>query len=218
MFIGHFAVGLAAKPAAPRVPLPWLLFAPNFLDVVWPVLVLAGVEQATIEPGNTAFTPLHLVHMPWSHSLVMAIVWSALLALLYWLRARDGRGAAVLAALVTSHWVLDWITHGPDMALAPGNPTKLGLGLWNSIAGTLIVELALFVVGVWLYLRATRPIDRAGRRGAAALVAFLLIAYFAAAFGPLPPSIVAVTISVLVLTVVLVVWAQWLERHRAMSR
>lgn len=214
MFVGHFALGFGSKRIAPAVPLPWLLVAPNFLDVVWPVLVLGGVEVARIDPGNTAFTPLDLVHMPWSHSLVMALVWSVVLGLLYRLRHRDARGALVVGALVASHWVLDWITHRPDMALVPGNPTKLGLGLWNSIAGTLLVELALFGACVWLYHRATSPIDRAGRRGFVALVAFLLFAYFAAAFGPPPPSIQAVTASVLVLTILLVAWAHWLERHR----
>lgn len=214
MFIGHFAVGFASKPAAPRTPLPWLLVAPNFLDVLWPVFVLAGIERASIDPGNTAFTPLDLAYMPWSHSLVMAIVWSVLFALAYRLRHRDRRGAVVLAIGVFSHWVLDWVTHRPDMGIAPGIETRVGLGLWNSIPGTLVVELAMFAIAIVLYARATRPTDRIGRWALVGLVAFLLGSYFGAVFGPTPPSIVAVTVSALVATVVLAAWAAWLERHR----
>ena len=219
MFVGHIALGLAAKRITPRVSLAVLIAAAQTADMLWPVFVAMGLEQVRIDPGNTAFTPLDFVSYPYSHSLVTLILWGLVFAAGYRAVARqNGRTFVVLSALVVSHWVLDWITHGPDMALAPGNPTKLGLGLWNSIAGTLIVELALYGAGVWLYLRATRPIDRAGRRGTMALVAFLLIAYFAAAFGPLPPTIVAVAIGMLILTVILVAWAQWVERHRAMSR
>jgi membrane-bound metal-dependent hydrolase YbcI (DUF457 family) len=214
VFIGHFAVGFASKPIAPRTPLAWLLVAPNFLDVLWPVFVLTGIERASIEPGNTAFTPLDLEYMPWSHSLVMSLVWSVAFALVYFALRRDGRGAAVLALGVFSHWVLDWITHRPDMAIAPGVETRVGLGLWNSIAGTLVVELSMFAIAIFLYARSTRAKDAVGRWALVGLVAFLLASYFGGVFGPPPPSIVAVNVAALVATAVLAVWAVWIERHR----
>lgn len=214
MFIGHFAVGFASKRVAPQTPLAWLLVAPNVLDVLWPVFVLTGIERASIEPGNTAFTPLDLEYMPWSHSLVMSMVWSLAFALLYFAVRRDRRGAAVLAVGVFSHWVLDWITHRPDMAIAPGVDTRVGLGLWNSIPGTLVVELGMFAISIAIYARATRATDGVGRWALVGLVAFLLVSYFGGAFGPPPPSIDAVNIAALVATAVLAGWAVWIERHR----
>ncbi|HZO15235.1 MAG TPA: metal-dependent hydrolase, partial [Polyangiaceae bacterium] len=215
MFIGHFAVGFGSKRIAPDTPLTWLLVAPSFLDVLWPIFVLTGVERAAIDPGNTAFTPLDLAYMPWSHSLVMAVLWSILFALVYFAWRRDRRGALVLAAGVFSHWVLDWITHRPDMAIAPGIDTRVGLGLWNSIVGTLVVESTLFAIGVTLYLRATRAKDGIGRWALVGLVVFLLISYVGAAFGPPPPNIQTATMAALIATVVLTAWAAWIERHRA---
>src|SRR5438093_7074059 len=159
MFIGHFALGFAAKPVAPRVSLAVLFAAALLADLLWPLLVASGVERVRIDPGNTAFTPLDFVSYPYSHSLVMLVVWGVVLAALHGLGAsRDGRTFAVLVALVVSHWLLDFVTHRPDMPLYPGGPT-VGLGLWNSVGGTLVVELAMYGAGLWMYLRATRPRD-----------------------------------------------------------
>lgn len=215
MFVGHFAVGFACKRVAPRAPLGWLVLAPIFLDVLWPVFVLTGIERAAISPGITEFVPLDLAYMPWSHSLAMAVVWSVVLALAYRMRHTDRRGAIVIGLGVFSHWVLDWVTHRPDMGIAPGVEHRVGLGLWNSIAGTMIVELAILAGSIALYVSVTRPVDRAGRWALVALVAFLLVAYLATGFGPLPPSMRAVTIGSLVATTIVVGAAAWIEHHRA---
>src|SRR5215471_18702837 len=127
MFIGHFALGFAAKRAAPRTSLVLLFAAAQFADLLWPLLVAVGIEQVRIEPGNTAFTPLDFVSYPYSHSLALLAVWGVVFTLVF------GRNFAILAGLVVSHWVLDWITHRPDMPLYPGS-AKYGLGLWNSIS------------------------------------------------------------------------------------
>lgn len=216
MFVGHFAVGFAAKRVAPQAPLGWLVLAPIFLDVLWPVFVLGGIEHARIVPGITELVPIDLYDMPWSHSLAMAIVWSVVLAIAYRVRHTDRRGALVIAIGVFSHWVLDWITHRPDMGIAPGVETRLGLGLWDSIPGTLIVELSIVAIAIALYVQTTQPKDGAGRWGLVAIVAFLLVAYFATAFGPLPPSMRAVTIGSLVATALVVGSSAWLDRHRAL--
>jgi membrane-bound metal-dependent hydrolase YbcI (DUF457 family) len=149
MFLGHFAIGFAAKRAAPRASLGTLFLAAQFIDLLWPLLVLAGIERVRIAPGITVVTPLDFEHYPWSHSLLMVLVWGVLFAGVYFLIRRDRRTSLVLGLAVVSHWVLDWLTHRPDLPLAPG-AERVGLGLWNSFAGTLIVEVGLFALGVFL--------------------------------------------------------------------
>ena len=212
MFIGHFAVALAAKRAAPRTSLGTLVAAAQLIDLVWPVLVLAGVEVVRVDPGNTPFTPLDFVSYPWTHSAATVVVWSALFVALALLVARF---AAVVAAAVASHWVLDLVSHRPDLPLFPGGP-KVGLGLWESVPGTLVVETGLFLAGAVLYATATRARDRAGRIGLAALVAVLLLIYLANVLSPAPPSPTAVAGGAL-LVWLFVPWAAWVDRHRALA-
>ena len=213
MFIGHFAAAFAAKRAGPRASLGWLVAACQLPDLIWPVLLLAGVERAGIEPGNTAFTPLAFDHYPWSHSLLLVAIWGAALAAIYRWRGGPRREAFIVAILVVSHWVLDWVTHRPDLPLVPGGGPRLGLGLWNSVAATLAVEGILFAIGVWVYSRATVPRDRTGRWAWIALVAFLVIVNGMNAFGPPPTSMTAVAVSALAIWL-LVWWAAWADRHR----
>jgi hypothetical protein len=213
MFIGHFGAALAAKRAAPRVSLGWLFAASQLPDLVWPVLVLAGVERVRIAPGDTAFTPLAFEHYPWSHSLLAAFAWAALLGAIHVVTHRNGSGSLILGALVVSHWVLDWITHRPDLPLYPGGTQRFGLGLWNSVPATLVVECALFLGALWLYARHTAARDRAGRIGFWALAILLLIIEVANVFSPPPPSVNAVAMSGLALWL-LVLWAGWADRHR----
>src|SRR5438552_173444 len=133
MFIGHFALGFAGKRAAPRISLAVLFIAVQWADLLWPVLLAAGLEQVRIDPGNTAVTPLDFVSYPYSHSLAMLVLWGVVLGLIYRISTgTNGSAVAVLALLVVSHWVLDFLTHRPDMPLYPGGPT-FGLGLWNSM-------------------------------------------------------------------------------------
>jgi hypothetical protein len=212
LFIGHAAVALAAKPLLPRVNLALPLAAAFWVDMVWPVMLLAGVEQVRIDPGNTAFTPLDFVHYPWTHSLAAALVWSFLFGAF---SLKFGKRAAlVLGLLVFSHWVLDAISHRPDLPLWPGSHTMIGLGLWNSVPATLAVELAMFFAGVWIYAHSSRARDRAGHLAFWGLIAFLLIAYAGNAFGPPPPSVQAIAIAGVVGSVLFTLWAWWADRHR----
>lgn len=215
MFIGHFALGFAARRAAPRLSLATLFAAAQLADLVWPVLVMLGVEQVRIVPGTTAFTPLDFVSYPYSHSLLALIVWGVLFGGICVAVVHDRRVLLVVAALVVSHWVLDWITHRPDMPLYPGS-VKLGLGLWNSVVGTIAVELAMFVAGVWMYARDTRALDKVGRWGFVTFVVFLLVAYFSS-MGPPPPSIGALVLTAIPGAMLIVVWAWWFDRHRAVK-
>jgi hypothetical protein len=213
MFIGHFAVGFAAKKFAPRTNLAFLIAAPCFLDLLWPFFLLLGWEHVRIDPGNTRFTPLDLYDFPWSHSLLMSIVWATLFALIYHLITRYWPGTVVIWIGVVSHWVLDWITHRPDMPLYPGGP-RYGLGLWNSIAGTLVVELLMFAVGVWLYARTTRARDRIGQYAFLAYVALLLVLYIGDRFSPPPASVSELAWTGIAAEVILLLWAWWFDHHR----
>src|SRR5208337_474894 len=213
MFIGHFAVGFAAKRFAPRSSDAVLLAAPQFADILWPVFLLLGWEQVRIDPGNTRFTPFDFVSCPWSHSLLMLCVWALAFGGVYYAITRYRAGAIAIWIGVVSHWVLDWVTHRADMPLVPGG-ARYGLGLWNSIAGTMIVEILMFAAGVWMYMSATRPKDRIGRWAFIAYVALLLVIYVADAFGSPPDSRAQVAWAAVAAPVILLPWAWWFDRHR----
>jgi hypothetical protein len=217
VFIGHFAVAFAAKRAAPEVSLGTLFLAAQLADLVWPTLVLLGLERFEIRPGITAVTPLDFVHYPYSHSLVALAGWAFALGFLYYAFRRGGRGAAILFAVVLSHWLLDFASHRPDMPLTIGGEERFGLGLWHSRMATLAVEGLLFGACVWLYARTTRALDRTGRWSFVAFVAFLIVVYVANVFGPPPPSVAAVAWSAQAIWL-LVAWGYWIDRHRAASR
>jgi uncharacterized membrane protein len=213
MFIGHFAVGFAAKKFAPRASLAILLAAPLLSDMLWPIFLLLGWEHARIAPGDTRFTPLDLYDFPWSHSLLLCCAWATAFALLYHIVAHYWPGTLAVWFGVLSHWLLDWITHRPDMPLYPGG-ARYGLGLWNSIPGTMFVEITMFVVGVWLYVAATRSRDRIGRYALWAYVALLFILYVGDRFSSPPPGIAAVAWSGIIAEVVFLPWAWWFDQHR----
>ena len=212
MFIGHFALGLAAKRAVPKVPLAILFVAAQFADVLWPVLVALGLEQVRIDPGNTAFTPLDFVSYPYSHSLLLLSIWGVGLGVIYRRVANSDRALLILALLVISHWALDFVTHRPDLPIYPHGP-KVGLGLWNSVAATRSIEISLYALGCWIYFRSTRALDSVGRWAWLVLVGLLLVVYFAAGSQP-PPSVTALWISALIGIALILAIAVWADRHR----
>jgi hypothetical protein len=216
MFLGHFGVALAARQVAPRPALGTSIMAAQWADGIWPLFVLLGLEHVEVSPGITRVTPLDFVSYPYTHSLLADGIWAVLFALVYGSVRRDWRGAGWLAVLVLSHWVLDVVAHRPDMPTWPGGP-MLGLGLWNSLAGTLIVEFALFGCGAWLYARATRLRDTLGRVLFASFCIALVIIYLASVFGPPPPSERTVAIAG-AFGWLFVGWGYWIDRHRAPAR
>jgi hypothetical protein len=218
MFIGHFALGFAAKKVAPTVSLGTLFIAAQLADLVWPVLVLLDIEKVEVSPGITAFTPLDFIHYPYSHSLVGVLGWAIAFAAAYAIARRAQIHAAlIIAALVLSHWLLDFLTHRPDMPLSLGESRRVGLGLWNSVSATVVVEGLLFVAGVALYMRTTQVIDAVGRWALWSLVAFLVVIYIANIFGPPPPSGTAVAWTALAMWL-LVAWGYWIDAHRRTNR
>ncbi len=213
MFIGHQAAGFALKRFAPGVSLGWLFLATSVPDLLWPPLILAGVEHVRIQKGFTAVNFLDMWDYPWSHSLATNLLWGVLLGLGYWAMKRDHRGAIVLGFGVLSHWLLDYISHVPDLPLYPNGP-KVGLGLWNSIPATIAVESSLFMLGVLLYLRTTVPTGKVGRIGLAGLVALLALLYAGSVNGTAPPNTTVLAYTGFA-NWLWVFWAAWVDRNRA---
>ena len=217
MFLGHFGVGFGAKAAAPKTSLGTLFLAAQFIDLLLPTLVLVGLESVAIAPGITRVTPLDFTHYPISHSLLAVLIWGVGFGAVYYLLRRYPRGAWVCGLAVVSHWLLDLVVHRPDLPLAPGLAVLVGLGLWNSLPITLIVELGIFVIGVGLYVRTTAAIDRVGSIALWSLVGFLLLVYFGSVFGEPPPNAAAFA-WVGQAQWLLVVWGYWIDRHRRTAR
>jgi len=213
MFIGHYALALAAKRAAPRTTLGTLFLAVQLADMLWPAFLLLGWEQAHLVPGPNPFLILWLDSIPISHSLLTLIAWGVLFAAVYRMRTGYAKGAIVVALGVVSHWVLDVVTHRPDMPLYPGGP-KLGLGLWNSVPGTVIIEVGMFAAGTWIYLRTTRARDAVGRYGLGALLTLLGLSYGGSLLGGAPPSMRAIEIGGIIFGWLFVAWAAWGDKHR----
>ncbi len=213
MFLGHYGIAFASKRAAPRTSLGALTFAAEFLDELWPILLLLGVEQVRIVPGLMAMSPLEFTYYPYSHSLLMAVVWGILIGGAYFVLRRYGRGAWILGALVVSHWFLDVPMHARDLPLWPGAASpKVGWGFWNFVVLTYVIEFTIYAAGISMYVRATRARDRIGSWGLWAYIV-VLAAIFVSSNGPPPPS--AKALGWMTLGVWLFVpWAWWVDRHR----
>jgi len=215
MFIGHFAVAFASKRAAPRTSLAVLVVAALLADILWPIFLVIGWEHVRIDPSATRFSPLDLYDFPWSHSLLALLTWATGFAFVYWRITRYSIGAGMIWIGVLSHWFLDWITHRPDMPLYPGG-ARFGLKLWNSIPATMIVELAMFAFGIWLYLRTTRAKDRIGRYAFLVFVLLLVVLYIGDPFSGPPGSVSELIWSGLIAEAVLFPWIWWFDFHRAL--
>lgn len=215
MFIGHFAVGFAAKRVLPHASLATLFAAVQLADTLWPLFVATGLEQVRIAPGDTPFTPLEFVSYPYSHSLVMLVGWGLAFGFIYMtVRHATRRELLGMTALVVSHWVLDFVSHRPDMPLVPGGGPKFGLGLWHSVPATILVETTMFVMAVVIYARATRARDAIGRWVLFGVVALLAIAYVGNILGGAPPSVEAIWIAGLVGAALTFALSWWADSHR----
>ena len=214
MFVGHLAVAFSGKTVSRSTSLVWFVAAANLVDLIWPLLLLAGLERVRIDPGNTAFTPLAFEWYPWTHSLFMGVVWGLALAVLSRSFGVASGGARLIAALVVSHWILDFITHRPDLPLWPWPDGVYGLGLWQSVPATFAVEGLMWAAGVALFLRVRRPL---GIQGQLAFWSFVLVSTLLWASGPVsppPPNARALALFAL-LGWSIIPWAWWIERTAA---
>ncbi len=189
MFLGHFGVAFAAKKAAPKTSLGTLVFAAQFADLLWPFLLLLGVEHVRIVPGLLAASPFDFTSYPISHSLVAQLGWGALLALFYFAIKRDGKNA-LLVGSAGPHALAARLHHSsPRHADIIREAPKYGLGMWNSVPLTISVEYVLFAAGIALYINSTRAEDTTGKWAIWSLVVLLGAVYPASMFGPPPPSV-----------------------------
>ena len=192
MFIGHYGVSFATKKLAPELSLGVTFVAVQALDVVFALDLVGGVEKMRIVPHFTAFNPYDLYWMPWSHSLLAAIAWSIVGAVVWSLIARRSprrvKESLVVGGAILSHWILDFPMHTPDLQIVPWSAQRVGLGLWNHRGAALIAELVVFLFGVALYVNALPAPTRAGRLRTWAFVGVLVVLLFATPFLPDPPS------------------------------
>lgn len=223
MFIGHYAVGLAAKKWAPKTSLGTLVAAAIWLDIAWPIFLMLDMEHFRVAPGVIKMSPFDFYDYPLSHSLVMALAWAALWGLIYLMTGNnDTKGAWIIGGLVVSHWVLDLIVHKADLPIWPAETSymahKYGLGLWNFPFVAIPLEVALFVAGFWLYLKSTKALDKAGQVGLWAF-GFVLGAFYISdivSANPAPPWLSNPNLVSLMgfAQLLFVAWAYWIDDHR----
>ena len=216
MVLGHYGLALCAKRWAPRTSLGWLVFAAQAADLLWPVLLLAGVESVEITKNQDPLLRLHFVRYPITHSLLIEALFGVFFASLYWWKTKDARGALVCGLLVPSHWMLDVIVHTPDLPLWPGGPL-CGLGAWRSVPFTLALEVVFFAAGILVYSKSTRPRDKVGRIAFWTFLGLLIVGYASSLPGPPPKDTRSLAYFALTLWV-FVPWAFWIDRHRLVER
>lgn len=219
MFIGHFGAGLAAGAYAAdtartsRPSLGTLIMAAQWIDLIWPLLLLLGLERVAIDPGNTVLTPLDFQHYPWSHSMLAVLGWSILLGGIHYARKKSLPDAALIGGLVFSHWLLDLLVHRPDLPLIPGTDLLVGFGLWNHPAIAITLEALIFVAAVIYYARRTRATGKAGHWSLWSLVAFLALIHVSNLVSPPPPDTHAIGYVGLAQWL-FVAWGYWISRTR----
>lgn len=208
MFIGHFGLGLASKKVNKLPSLAVMFMAVQFLDLLWPVFCLLGLETFRIEAGNTKLTPLNFTHYPYSHSLFMAILWGGIFGSCYYFFTKNRNGSLLLAALVLSHWLLDMLVHRPDLPITPFSDFKVGLGLWNFPVIEIVLEFGLFFLGTLLYYKSVKPVRKISFW---LLIGTFVLIHLLNLFGPPPPSINAVAWAGNLIWL-FVLWAWWIEK------
>jgi hypothetical protein len=216
MFIGHYGLALASKKTNATIKLGTAILAAQFLDLLWPVFTLMGYEKFSIEPGNTKITPLNFENYPYSHSLLGSLVLAVVFALVYFFIKRDFKTSVIYALLVFSHWVLDLITHRPDLALTYTSLKKVGLGLWNYPAAAIFSECLIYTVGIYLYFKSTKAVNKKGTILLWVLVSLLAIFYIMNLVSPPPPSVEMVSYSALFLWL-FVFLGFWIDKNRIAS-
>ncbi len=213
MGIGHVAVGFAAKRVVPGAPLALLLVSTVFLDVLWGGAILAGIERAHIDPTMHVAMPLRLEWLPWTHSLVTSLGWSALFAVGAFALTRRWLVAVVSFFGVLSHWVLDAVSHTPDVPVGIHGPL-VGLGLWRWPWASVLVECLMLAGGLWLFLDATRAAGSRGRTGVV-ILGVVLCGFAAAAYlGPPPPSVTPLAVMNILVAGICIGLGTWLDRRR----
>jgi hypothetical protein len=217
MLVGHYSLALIGKRVEPRLSLWTTMLAAMLADFLWCVFLIAGIEEVRMKPGLTISSGMRAIdvveasRIALSHSLATDIVWAAIFAGLFSVWRRNGTGARILFALVISHWLLDFVSHPPDMPLVPGIDRHFGLGLWTSFRATLVVEGFMWLLAVVVYVSGIQS-----RRSAKFVffggVAFLTLAWLGNIAGPPPSNLHIIGFSSLTFFTLTVVWASLVDR------
>ena len=213
MFLGHFGAGFAGKKFSKSASLGTYFMAAQWIDLLWPILLLLGIEKVKIEPGISNVTPLNFNYYPFTHSLAAAIIWGVIFGVIYFLIKKNAKTSIILGVFVVSHWVLDFLVHIPDLPIFPGSELKVGLGLWNSFTATIILEGLIFGVGVYLYYKSTKSKNKTGIYSLIGLIIFLILIYISNLFGPPPDSVKAIGI-VGNAQWLIILWGYWIDKNR----
>jgi hypothetical protein len=218
VFLGHFGAALALKRAEPKLSLGTLFLAAQLTDLLWGAFLLTGWERVRIDPGYTAVTPLQFTDYPITHSLVGALAWALVGAAVYYSwptrdTSRHWQASAIVGVAVLSHFPLDVLVHVPDLSIAGGDTARLGLGLWQSVGGTVAAELLVLGAGIAVYVafRSRRHPVRAGRL--AGLVVVLVGIYLASLLGPPPPDVATIAFADIIGLLGLAAMAAWVDRR-----
>ena len=213
MFIGHFALGFTSKKFSKTLSLGTSFLAVQFLDLLWPFFLIFGWERVEIDQGNTAYTPLDFVSYPISHSMITSLLWGLIFGLIYFRIKKEKSNSVLLGVLVFSHWILDFLTHRPDLPITPWGDYKVGLGLWNSIPATVIIESILFIIGIYYFLKISKPQGSKSWVVILGLVAFLIIINIVNITSPPPPSPEVIGYAGFAQWL-LVFWGYWIDKQR----
>lgn len=156
MFIGHFAPAFVAAAAYSRGPkLGTYFIAAQLVDWAFFALAAIGVERMRIEPGATVMVPFDLYDMPYTHSILGTGAWALAFGIVIAIWHRDTLAGLVSALVVASHWVLDWLTHRPDLTFA-GGENAYGLGLWNHPEVAMPLEIGITLAAFLFYINRSR--------------------------------------------------------------
>ena len=216
MLVGHCAVALGGKGAYPKLSLGLLMAAAVLADLLGFIFILLGIEHWTMNPGRAGIYAVDLDSVAWSHGFLPNLLWAAVFAGGYFLWRRHAAGAWILFAAVLSHWLLDFVSHRPDMPLAPGLAGRYGLGLWTSVPATIVVEGTLWLIALVAYIRATRANRRTGIYIFWAMIAFLTLSWVNNIMATPPAgSLTVAAIASLTFFTLLVAWAYWMDRVRS---
>ena len=222
MFAGHVGVALAIGAAERRVNVGVFVAAALLLDLVLWLLVLVGVEAVAL-PADFATTHQPEFVFPYSHGLLASVLWSAIAGAVALVACSDRstprwRVAALVAAAVFSHWLLDALVHRPELPLAGAASPRVGLSLWDHMAAALGIEALIVAAGLGLFLTG----GGLSRRKSVALAALTFVILTLTAAGmtiaPAPPSALAMAASSLITVAVVCGLYCWLGNRPGVGR
>ena len=217
MFVGHYGVALALKKADPKLSLGTLFLSVQLVDILWGAFILLGWERARVDPGFTEVSPFQFLYYPLSHSLIAGIFWALVAGAVYYTwpskdTSHRRRGALVVGIAVVTHWFLDVVVHIPDLPLASDASRKFGLGLWDHVGGTHVVEFGLLAVGAWAYAHTKTKRHPLRINRLVILIVVLLALNAVNMWSPPPTNMNVVGASAIVLFLALTWLGSWVDR------